>query len=163
VVVAVNITVDTDGIVSTDGRGWRAGQAPRSGIGQIKHRLGSAGASHGGLGGRGGHVAYAGLAYGSVHRPVHYGSGGGVGTGITDTGGQGGGIIRMQASQVMEVDGRVSADGATANTPGVGGGAGGSVWLMAAHFLGNNLNTSDLYRKLSLYLTVIWHHTSCGI
>ena len=42
----------------------------------------------------------------------------------------------MQASNYIEIDGTVRANGGTASEIGVGGGAGGSVFLEAQDFLG---------------------------
>ena len=52
------------------------------------------------------------------------------------TGGSGGGVIYIEASHSMEVDGAIKADGSDAIGFGSGGGAGGSIWLKAKHFSG---------------------------
>jgi hypothetical protein len=74
------------------------------------------------------------LAYGSVIFPEDYGSGGGV-TWSAETG-HGGGVLHLTASGYIEVDGEIKADGEDASEDGVGGGAGGSVWMKADSFSG---------------------------
>ena len=51
-------------------------------------------------------------------------------------GGHGGGVIVLEASHAMLIDGEIKANGSMAHSPGLGGGAGGSVVLKAAHFSG---------------------------
>ena len=100
----------------------------------IGHATGSSGGSHGGTGGQGSSATYAGQAYDSVHTPRQYGSGGG--TDRTVSTGYGGGVIFMKATNYIEIDGTVQANGGTASEDGVGGGAGGSIFLEAEDFLG---------------------------
>ena len=54
---------------------------------------------------------------------------------MLQVGGAGGGVIHMEASYRMLLDGEVKANGSSAES-GAGGGAGGSVVLKAAHFSG---------------------------
>lgn len=77
VVSAVNITVDTDGVVDAEGLGYGPGVGPGAGIQDPTHLiLAGSGGSHGGLGGKGSSVSLAGLAYDNVLYPTEYGSGG---------------------------------------------------------------------------------------
>ena len=129
---ATNITIDTEGLLSADS----GGHAPGVGIGAgIGHATGSSGGSHGGTGGRGSSTTYAGLSYDRVQRPRQFGSGGGV-VGSASSG-FGGGAIFMNATNYIEIDGTVQANGGTASESGVGGGAGGSILLETEDFLGN--------------------------
>ena len=100
----------------------------------IGHATGSSGGSHGGTGGEGSSADHAGQAYDSVHTPRLLGSGGG--TDRTVNTGYGGGAIYIEATNQIEVDGTIRANGQTATDTGIGGGAGGSVFLSARHFLG---------------------------
>ena len=72
---AINITVDTDGLIQAAGRGWRAGAGPSPGLSSDS---GGSGGSHGGLGGRGTNTAHAEGAYDDVRHPDGAGSGGSV-------------------------------------------------------------------------------------
>ncbi len=79
------------------------------------------GGSHGGRGGSGAEP------YGSAVAPVERGSGGG------DTGGYGGGAIRLDISGTLTIDGLVSA---TAQDTCDGAGAGGSIYITANELAG---------------------------
>ena len=72
---AVNITVDTDGLIQAAGRGWRAAGGPSPGL---PHDSGGSGGSHGGLGGTGTSTLHAQGAYDSTRLPRGAGSGGSV-------------------------------------------------------------------------------------
>lgn len=95
----------------------------------------SSGASHGGLGGRGSHGNHAPIAYDSVLNPIRYGGAGSFSSSKT-IGGEGGGIVTLKARNEMEIDGLISVDGTDAQTVGLGGGAGGSIQLVANNFKG---------------------------
>jgi hypothetical protein len=87
------------------------------------------GAGHGGYGGgSAGNSATGGITYDSSTAPVDPGSGGG-----TDSpysfGGPGGGVIRLNVSGTLEMDGIISANGGNGSGAGGGGGSGGSIWL----------------------------------
>ncbi|KAL4226615.1 hypothetical protein ACF0H5_014598 [Mactra antiquata] len=136
---AINITVESGGILSASNGGYLANGGPSAGIASL---TGSSGGSHGGLGGTGSNTSHAALAYGSVDLPLDYGSGGGV-IGVTDNGGRGGGILSLVATGYMEVDGEIRADGEEATETGAGGGAGGSVYIQAGTFSGTGTITAN--------------------
>ena len=93
------------------------------GIGS-SHIYGSSGAGCGGRGGRGDHSAVVGAAYGDLYEPVRFGSSGG-----GDKSGRGGGVIWFNVTNVIQIDGEVSADGRKGDNSGSGGGSGGSIWM----------------------------------
>ena len=126
---AANITVDVEGVINSDGLGYKAGSGP--GVGLIGNSsFGGSGASHGGLGGQGSDHKAASSAYGNCNQPSDPGSGGALMTeGQTD--GAGGGVINLFASGQILLDGDVKASGGDAITPGTGGGSGGSVVIEA--------------------------------
>ena len=128
---ATNITVDSEAYLTADSGGHAPGVGVGAGIG---HATGSSGGSHGGTGGEGSSADHTGQAYDSVHTPRLFGSGGG--TDRTVSTGYGGGAIYIEATNQIEVDGTIRANGQTTSDTGVGGGAGGSVYLSAKHFLG---------------------------
>ena len=117
--------------MSASEKGYTSGSGQGAGL---SHASGGSGASHGGLGGSGTHTGYASQAYGSVFNPVEYGSGGGTTAAVAD--GTGGGILRLNASGYVDVDGEIRADGGEATSVGVGGGSGGSIWINAETFKG---------------------------
>ncbi|WAR26294.1 hypothetical protein MAR_011998 [Mya arenaria] len=131
---AINITVESEGILSASSGGFLPGGGDGAGVGSAD---GSSGGSHGGLGGMGSDTAYAGLAHGSTHTPKAYGSGGG--TAESATIGRGGGVLEMVATGFTEVDGTIRADGEDATGKATGGGAGGSVYLRTGHYAGTGL------------------------
>jgi hypothetical protein len=87
----------------------------------------AAGGSHLGLGG----TNAASSAYGSVYQPQEYGAGGGTGYCCASSA-AGGGRVSIDAG-MLQLDGSILANGLPA---GVGGGAGGSVWVKATRITG---------------------------
>lgn len=79
------------------------------------------------MGGDGGNGYYGsgGSAYGSLTRPLDFGSGGDSNNGV---GGAGGGVIRLVVDNELRIDGSVTAGGAN-GTGYSGGGSGGSIYL----------------------------------
>ena len=73
-----------------------------------------------------------GSPYGSFVHPIDKGSGGG-GSG----GGPGGGLVFLNITRTLHVDGDILAEGATATTPSSGGGSGGSIYVNATNFSGH--------------------------
>jgi hypothetical protein len=101
-----------------------------------------AGGSHGGLGGD-----YAGNGargpsgiYGDVRQPAELGGGGGAWGGA---GGDGGGVVRITASESVQVDGAIRANGGTSSGSASGEGAGGSVWIETGTFGGAGTVSAD--------------------
>ena len=137
--VVSNLTVLAGGHFCTDGRGYRGGYGS-DGYGPGKGGVGGERAGGGGYGGSGapGSAAGAGgTTYGSAAAPVQAGSGGaGRTSGTPDTGGNGGGSIRVEATGRITVDGRISADG-NSNTYLSGGGSGGGIYLVCGTFDGS--------------------------
>ena len=132
IILAVNVTIDTEGLIDAVGHGWKPGYGTAPGIASTS---GGSGASHGGLGGQGNGSTISSPSYSNVQQPTKYGSGGSVGTGTSD-GGEGGGVVYLKASHNMEIDGDIKVNGKTAETITSGGGSGGSVLLEAPHFTG---------------------------
>jgi YD repeat-containing protein len=120
---AANITVDATSKISADGLGYQGICGPGAG----------GYAAGGSYGGRGGNSPSAPSAtYGSSTEPADLGSGGGWFYGVL--GGSGGGAIEIVASNLLHLDGGVTANG---ETPAYGtGGSGGSVHVMAERLEG---------------------------
>ena len=125
--VGTDLSVDEGGAINVDGKGYanREDNVP-SGPGGSRYVNGSG--SHGGKGGDG----RSGLPYGSVIAPTQAGSAGGVYAGI---GGDGGGMIRIQATGSVIVNGRISAN-ALDSARNAGAGAGGSIFITCGTFAG---------------------------
>ncbi|XP_077861760.1 LOW QUALITY PROTEIN: uncharacterized protein LOC100369350 [Saccoglossus kowalevskii] len=123
---AKTITVDDEGEVNVNYRGYGPGEGPGAGI---DHVYGGTGASHGGRGGIGSWTFKAAPAYDNVLDPVDYGSGGSIGGGTQATG-SGGGTIQLIADVII-VDGVITSDGGTSDQPGNGGASGGSIHIQS--------------------------------
>ena len=102
------------------------------GAGNTKNLVGS-GAGHGGEGGVYQAGQLGGEPYGSIYRPVHFGSGGGNGQG---KGGSGGGMLHWRIGQEIELDGLVTLRGRSGSGTNAGGGSGGSILIETTNFTG---------------------------
>ncbi len=139
--VSENITVDDGGRIMADGLGYHHLHRQDThwqfslhgdvnpGVPDDVTGVGSGG-GHGGSGGRGSHSEghSAGPPYGDLYEPYMFGSSGGPGVG-REAGGTGGGIIWMNVTGFILIDGEVSANGGYADSSGGGGGSGGSIWM----------------------------------
>jgi hypothetical protein len=126
-----------DGLLSAEGN-------TVSGSGQgFGSASGSSGAGHGGYGGHGLGIG-GGFAYDSVTSPSQPGSRGGS---IVQTGGPGGGAIRMTVTGLLSLNGRISANGlpgvAFSSATNNGGGSGGSLWLTLGGLSGSGTMSAD--------------------
>ncbi|MBI2438593.1 MAG: hypothetical protein HYV36_07270 [Lentisphaerae bacterium] len=137
-----NLTIASGGQVSADGIGFAgalasqtAGYGPGKG-GPAFANVSGGGGGYGGAGGKGdpsyGGGAAAGVTYGSSNAPVHPGSGGGTGLG---GGGYGGGLVRIEAQEILTVNGTISANGSDGTTQR-GGGSGGGIYIRSRIFTG---------------------------
>lgn len=136
---AQNVTIHANGKINVTEQGFRGGsgsnmkgQGPGGGVGS-----GSYGgpAGHGGMGGTGGNTP--GGMYGVIAAPETPGSGGGSGSG---TAGHGGGIVRINATGTVRVEGSILANAG----PGTGQwargpGSGGSVYITCQTYQGGGL------------------------
>ncbi|KAI8478546.1 hypothetical protein Bbelb_437250, partial [Branchiostoma belcheri] len=137
---AETILVDTAAEVDTSGAGSNT-----DGEG-IPAARGASGGGHGGSGGQGVHshdYSIVGPPYGSLYEPQDFGSPGGV-SGLTSSSpGQGGGVITMVATRVVEIDGSLHADGTEPMYDLNGGGSGGSVYINTTTFKGTGLVSTN--------------------
>jgi hypothetical protein len=120
------------GTINTDGRGYANSEGP----GQGQDGDSSGGGGYGGRGGNGQSGRSGGSTYGSESEPNNLGSG----AGHYNGGGQGGGAVKLIVAGVLTINGTVNANGAIGETK-VGGGSGGSIWLIANELAG----TGSLY------------------
>jgi hypothetical protein len=141
-VVAITVTgdavVETNGSISLDGLGCNA-EKPGPGAGEVATNSEGSGGGYGGAGGASAGGAPGGVTYGSAQQPSSSGSeGGGAFTGDPNLS-QGGGVLELDVSGALTINGTVSANGNAGLFPGAGGGAGGSVWLTAGTLSGQGV------------------------
>jgi len=140
-IVCSNFTLNAFGSVDVIGKGFaggisgKPGQGPGGG-GYVGTSGGGGG--YGGVGAASSHSSPGGGTYSSPSSPDLPGSGGGGGTfGSYYTGGNGGGAIRLQTTN-LTLNGTIRANGLTPSTGGKnGGGSGGGVYLMCRTMVGN--------------------------
>ncbi len=117
-----NLTVAAGGVLESDGQGYAGGMGP--GVGGASSAGGGGG--YGGRGGVSNSGGVGGAVYGSIYRPTHLGSSGGIPS--DGAPGAGGGAVHLVVSDTLTVDGIISANGAASYRRG-GGGSGGSIWV----------------------------------
>jgi hypothetical protein len=143
-----SLAVDATSRIDADARGFQGGLSGDNGA-QEGRTLGNTtsggsprrvGGSYGGLGGVGDQGGLPNAVYGSALDPDQPGSGGGSDCG---SGGSGGGLVRITASQIA-LDGSVSAGGGS--NPGAscpGGGSGGGIRIDADSLAGAGAIRAD--------------------
>lgn len=104
--ITSNLLVAAGGAIRVDGQGYGSGTGPGHGW-----PVGS-GAGHGGFGGLNSVAAAPASYYGSFQQPTLLGSGGG--DSLAGFGGAGGGKILIVAGDTIQIEGKVSANGASA-------------------------------------------------
>jgi len=130
VTVLGNATIQSGAQITADGGGFFGNQG--SGAGSFGtsvqgYAMGTGG-SYGGYGGSSALSGAPGISYGSILQPVSAGSGGGCFTPPYSQS-AGGGAVQMTVNGTLDLEGSISANGATPFAEGCGGGSGGSVWL----------------------------------
>jgi hypothetical protein len=131
--VTGKVVVAPDARIDVSNKGYLGGYG-ESGIGPCGRTLGNidgtscsdTGGGYGGYGGVGINYTEINEVYGSIYKPFDPGSGGGGLNSTYNRGGSGGGVIRIEAGELIN-DGTITANGESVNS--VGGGSGGSVWL----------------------------------
>ncbi|XP_071506021.1 uncharacterized protein [Diadema antillarum] len=145
VLESLNLTVDDGGFVDVSDGGYLAERGRGAGV---LHHLGSSGASHGGLGGRGECRNFTtcflpkNLPYGSVYWPRDFGSGG-----AGADGGIGGGMLHIIVEDTLRVDGTIAANSLDLPLSSVGatssGGSGGSILVETGAFVGGHTGSIE--------------------
>jgi hypothetical protein len=134
-----NMTIAAGSLFNAAGLGHPSPQGPGAGQSSTTGTTGGAGGGHGGRGANAG-VFLGGQPYGDPLRPTDFGSGGG--KILSSFGGSGGGLVRLSVSQVLTVDGTITADG-TSTSNSAGSGSGGSVYINAGQLAGTGLITAN--------------------
>ncbi|KAK8597538.1 hypothetical protein V6N13_094942 [Hibiscus sabdariffa] len=75
-------------------------------------------------------------SWSSLQEPSSFGSKGGTTSKDVDYGGQGGGSVRVEIKELLEVNGSLLADGGDGGTKG-GGGSGGSIYIKSRKMIGS--------------------------
>ncbi|MBI2440277.1 MAG: hypothetical protein HYV35_02785 [Lentisphaerae bacterium] len=129
-----DVTLATGGGINADGRGFAGGGATQNGYGPGGGYYGANYGSGGGYGGQGGRSAQSagGATYGDSNAPVNPGSGGAGRSGY-GSGGYGGGLVRIEATNTVQIDGAITADGETGT---YGAGSGGGIFIRCRNFVG---------------------------
>lgn len=131
-VVCSNFTLAAGATNNVNGKGYAGGALSSTGKGPGGGGYGSgnntgAGGSHAGYGQRGtAGEATRGPPYGTLEAPIDPGSGGGGNT--ASTGGAGGGVVRIDATGIVTIDGSILANGVSPSSS-AGGGSGGSIYI----------------------------------
>ena len=144
-VTAPRVEVDATSAIDVSGRGYLGSYQPGN-VGYLEGRtLGNAlgapahaGGSYGGLG----HNAPVSLVYGDPLNPTGLGGGGGRGSNDGWPGANGGGRIRISASNVV-VHGAILANGNVPRGANAGSGAGGAIWIDTASLRGTGVVAAD--------------------
>ena len=134
-----NFTIDSGSNVIADSKGYAGGTSdsstngggPGGGTGATACTgvaFNPGGGSYGGTGGNS-----SGGTYGSLAAPLDLGSGGGRSYtyGACANGGNGGGAVQIIATEELNVNGTISANGGAGSPDSGGGGSGGSIYLIA--------------------------------
>lgn len=136
-------TVSVVGTITAASKGYpgvadASGTGPGAGTYTPGSRQAASGGGHGGDGGTGAWPG--GSSYDSVTQPVQMGSSGSAGYDNWLPGGAGGGAIKITASGTLTISGTISVNGGGGGY--IGGGAGGSIYLIASTLAGNGSLTA---------------------
>lgn len=137
--VCSNLTVNTGGSINANVAGYSGGPAGGPGRGPGGGPTASIrgnGGGYGGIGGLSPGWGFPSITYGSASAPVQPGSGGGAKSVDANTTGIGGGLIRIQATGQVTVNGSVAADGGPGFVDSGGGGSGGGINISCRTFAG---------------------------
>jgi hypothetical protein len=129
--VMKNLNVATNAGFDADGRGYSRGRGPGGGGANT-------GRGGGGYGGKGSYWSTdpGGLRYGLTNAPLQAGSAGGYGGGVWEQSGYGGGLVWIEASGEVKLNGTLTADGRISGGSSAGGGAGGGILVSCQKFYG---------------------------
>jgi hypothetical protein len=145
-IVCSNLDIKTGGKIDVSAIGYLGGESNAvvvhvNGYGpgggkSDNTQLRAGGGGYGGAGGRGASAtAFGGPTYGTNSPPIFPGSGGGCRTqGGLGAGGAGGGLVQIEASGTVTVNGQIIATGGTGGGDSYGGGSGGGIYINCRTF-----------------------------
>lgn len=135
-IIATDITLDYGATIHADALGYRPEDPQTStvnrGLGTTS-TSGSSGGGYGGSSGKGTGTTLTGQPYGHLFQPYEIGSAGGGGHNV---GGQGGGMIYIEVSGRLMIDGEVRSNGGNGKATSGGGGSGGTILIDTYEFRG---------------------------
>lgn len=145
-----SLTVGSTAFINVSNRGYLGANGAADAAGYtvgnttVGGAAASVGAAHGGVGGYGTQAE----VYGTFLAPVEPGAGGGkYNNTATYRGGDGGGVVRINATAFVAVDGKIHADGELRNQGCCdergAGGAGGSIYITTGQLGGNGKITAN--------------------
>ncbi len=138
-----NVAIQPGGSLLADSAGYPAGTGTGRGSSYSGTGYPCGGGGHGGSGANGSAPnTGSSISYGSQASPNTYGSGGGSFPNQS-IGGAGGGAIRLNVSGILQVDGRISANGGNGSGSGGGGGSGGCIWITSGLLVGAGSITAN--------------------
>jgi len=142
-IVCTNLAVN-GGSIDVDTKGYSGGAKGYSGFGPGAgiFKSGTSAGSHGGFGGATkaySQAHYNSLPYDSAMAPVEPGSGGGANN--YGAGGDGGGVVRIEADHAI-INGTITAKGGPSGANHSSGGSGGSIYISCSTFAGTNSTLS---------------------
>jgi len=129
---AKDMLIQSGSTITVKGLGYPSGQGPGTIVGEAV-----SGAGHGGAGGDPVTGGRGGPTYGSAFQPTHFGSGGGITAGTP-----GGGVVSIEVTGTLTVNGLITANSAT-YWHGEGSGSGGSILLKSFEIEGSGSMTAD--------------------
>ncbi len=144
ITIAAAATINAGQLGYSGGTGT-AGYGPGGGkVGAgSNNNFSGGGAGHGGQGGRYQQRGAGGSAYDELKTPTLPGSGGGGRQGLTIAGTTGGGVVRIEAGNTLQIDGKITANSIKSSNNYVGAGSGGAVWLTTRRLGGSGSITAN--------------------
>jgi hypothetical protein len=138
------VQVDAGSAIDVTGRGYLGGQNDSEQgrtLGNVYGSYRGTGGSYGGLGGQYDLNYNPSGTYGDFTNPQYLGSGGGAWGG--SDGGDGGGRIRIEASEAVIINGAIRANGGVGAGSVAGDGSGGSVLIQTSRLSGDGFITAN--------------------
>lgn len=143
-IAANNFTINSGGSINVDGKGYARyagcygnGYGPGGGVGNSFVGQGAGGGGHGGAGGSGNSGNAGGAAYCLGSNVSTIGSAGGDGSACASDAGAGGGLVVLNVTSTITINGTISAKGVgVTGTSNSGSGAGGGVKIAAGTVAG---------------------------
>lgn len=143
---ASNLTIQAGGVLSANSLGYANGGPGYGGTYINGNYNFGAGGGHGGNGGLAEETnAAAGSAYDQIESPIQLGSpgGGSLAGNLPSIGGSGGGVIQLNVSGTVQLDGLITANGGNGSGYAGGGGAGGAIEISAGNWSGAGSITAN--------------------
>lgn len=144
-----DLIIDTGSKITADSQGYTPYNGP--GAKGPSSDQGNSGGTYAGIGGNGGQWGAASTnTYGNPYQPTDLGSGGGAYDNLGGgSGGSGGGAIKINVANNLQVDGSITANGENKDGRGSGAGSGGSLYILTRNLLGTGTISTNGGSSLS--------------